>query len=127
MNVVPLNSLERRAREDRAEVECCVRCFGAWLRARLFEHWRGERHWLELDRGDFGLLAADRHPRGTLFADIVALIATGAENLTVIMWALETGRPIEEVVDVLTVLDVNARRLPCFPWVTPALRCSRAS
>lgn len=125
-NVVPLHSLERRAREDRAEIECCVRCFGAWLRARLLEHWRGERFWSELDRADFGLLSAERHPRGTLFADIVALIATGSENLTVIVWALETGKPLEEVVDILTALDVNARRVPCFPWLTPALRCRRA-
>jgi hypothetical protein len=120
-------SLERRARQDRAGLECCVRCYGAWLRARLLEHWRGERFWTELDRGDFGLLSADRHPRGTLFADIVALIATGSENLTIIIWALETGRPIDDVVDILTVLDVNARRLPRFPWLTLALHCSRAS
>ena len=125
MKVVPLHTLERRAREDRADVECCVRCFGAWLRARLLEHWRGERFWSELDRGDFGLLSAKCHPRGTLFADIVAMIAIGSENLTVIVWALETGRPLAEVVDILTVLDINARRLPCFSWLTPTLRCSR--
>jgi hypothetical protein len=123
--VIPLHSLERRAREDRDEVQCCARCYGRWLRTRLMEHWRGERYWAELDRGDFGLLSTARHPRGTLFADIVALIATGSENLTVITWALETGRPVEEVVDILTLLDVNARRVPVFTSPMPALRCSR--
>ncbi len=125
--MTPLFSLERRARQDRAQIECCVRCYGAWLRGRLLEHWRGERFWAELDRGDFGLLSAERHPRGNLFADVVALIACGSENLTIIIWALETGRPVDAVVDILTVLDVNARRLPCFPWLTPALHCTRAS
>jgi len=125
--VTPLFSLERRARQDRAQVECCVRCYGAWLRARLLEHWRGERFWSELDRGDYGLLSAERHPRGSLFADVVALLAAGSENLTIITWAVETGRPIDEVVDILTLLDVNARRVPCFPWLAPALHCTRAS
>jgi hypothetical protein len=125
--VTPLFSLERRARQDRAQIECCVRCYGAWLRARLLEHWRGEQFWAELDRGDFRMLSAERHPRGNLFADVVALIACGSENLTIIIWALETGRPVEAVVDILTVLDVNARRVPCFSWLTPALRCTRAS
>ena len=103
-----------------------MRCYGAWLRARLLEHWRAERFWPELDRGDFGLLSASRYPRGTLFAEVVALIASGAENLTVLTWAVETGQPLEEVIDILTVLDVNARRVPCFPWLMPALRCARA-
>jgi hypothetical protein len=96
------------------------------VRARLIEHWDGEHYWQELDRGDFGLLRRPFHPNTTLLADIVALLLTGHENLTVITWALESGRPLDEVVAILTVLDVNAHRLPRFRWLPPAVHHLRA-
>jgi hypothetical protein len=146
-DVPPLTTLEQRAFEDLALGSChcappvrlgvadiqprtdaqrgphgaalnyCERCFGHWLRARLMEHWRGDRYWKDLDRGDFGLLRRPFHPNQGLVADIVILIMTGNENLTIVTWALETGRPLDQVVEILTVLDINARRLPPFPWM----------
>jgi len=128
----PLTDLERRAFADldgraccSAELQkCCSRCFGLWLRARLMEHWRGDHYWQELDRGDFGLLRRPFHPNETLAADIVVLIMTGNENLMILTWALETGRPLNQVVEILTVLDINARRLPRFPWLLPSAGCA---
>jgi hypothetical protein len=90
------------------------------------EHWRGGHYWQELDRSDFGILRHPFHPNEMLVADIVVLIMTGNENLTILTWALETGRPIDQVVEILTVLDINARRLPRFPWLIPSARCAPA-
>jgi len=130
-NVPPLTTLEQRALEDLALGSCrcappvrlgsainyCERCFGHWLRARLVEHWRGDHYWKDLDRGDFGLLRRPFHPNQGLVTDIVILIMTGNENLSIVIWALETGRPLDQVVEILTVLDINARRLPPFRWM----------
>lgn len=129
-DVPPLTDLERRAVADldgRAccaieQQGCCVRCFARWLRARLLEHWRGDYYWQELDRSDFGLLRRPFHPNETLVADVVVLIMTGNENLTILTWALETKRPLDQVVEILTVLDINARRLPRFPGMIPPTR-----
>ena len=52
-----------------------------------------------------------------LVADVVALLMAGGENLTVIQWALETDQPLDDVVAILTVLDVNSRRVPRFRWL----------
>jgi hypothetical protein len=129
-----IGDLERRALADLAfrtrcspsePLGCCVRCFTRWLRARLVEHWRGERYWEDLDHGDFGLLQRPWHPDATLVADVVALLACGNENLTVIAWALETRRPLDQVVAILTVLDINGRRLPPYAWLTPTNHCRR--
>lgn len=114
----PMTELEHQARAD---LPYSARAFDRWLRARLIEHWQGERYWAELDRGDFGILRRHIHPNRMLVADVVALLMSGGENLTVIVWALETGQPLDDVVEILTVLDVNARRVPRFRWLlTPA-------
>jgi len=113
----PPTDLERRAREDLPQ---SARSFGRWLRARLVEHWYGLHYWHELDRNDFGLLRRVIHPNHGLVTDVVALLLTGNENLTIITWALETNRPLEDVVAILTVLDVNARRLSPFPSLIAA-------
>jgi hypothetical protein len=114
----PLTPLEQQARAD---LPYSGRRFERWVRARLVEHWQGECYWAELDRGDFGLLRRPFHSDRMLVADIVALISTGAENLTVIAWAVETSQPLDDVVYILTVLDVNAHRVRRFPWLLTPL------
>ncbi|MCC6847529.1 MAG: hypothetical protein IT294_03440 [Deltaproteobacteria bacterium] len=122
--------LEYRARID---LPYSARCFGGWLRARLVEHWAGDRCWHEIDRGDFGILRRDIHPDRFLVADVVALLLTGGENLTIIAWALETNRNLDDVVAILTLLDLNAHRVTRFAWLPPAtpvaprLRLARSS
>ncbi len=105
---------------------CCERCWARWVRARLLEHWHGERYWAELDRGDFALLQVPVHPNTALLAEIVALVAEGEENLAIIGWAVETARPLEDVLSILTALDLNGRRLRRFAWLSrPTHRCTR--
>ncbi|MEO6029079.1 MAG: hypothetical protein ABIR79_19610 [Candidatus Binatia bacterium] len=106
--------LSARARHD---LPWSARSFTGWLRARLIEHWQGECCWHELDRGDFGVLRRPVHPNRVLVADVVALLTCGAENLTVITWALETDQSLEDVVTILTRLDVNSRHAPRFLWL----------
>lgn len=81
-------------------------------RVRLLEHLRGERRWHQLDRGDFGVLRESTLEDRALVAEVIGLIEAGAENLSVIVWAVETGRDLDTVIAVLTVVDINARRPP---------------
>ncbi len=129
-----LTELERRALDELAlragcsavdRLACCDRCWHRWVRARFMEHLHGTRYWEELDQGDFGLLRRRWHPNAALVTEIVTRIAAGAENLCVLMWAIDTGQPIDEVVAVLRVLDVNVRRLPRFAWLSRAVHCLR--
>jgi hypothetical protein len=108
-----------------ADLPWSARSFTRWLRARLIEHWQGESFWHELDRGDFGILCRPIHPNGPLVANVVALLMCGAENLTVIAWALETNQPLDDVVAILTTLDVNSRRAARFLWLLTPMPVGR--
>jgi len=122
-DALPMSALEQQARAD---LPYSARAFGRWVRARLVEHWQGETYWSELDRNDFGLLRRHFHPNRLLIADIVALLMAGGENLTVITWAVETDQPLDDVVEILTRLDVNSRRVPRFRWLLTPVPPRRA-
>jgi hypothetical protein len=110
--------LERRALAEPPDADWCPRCWNRWLRARTLEHLGGERYWQELDRGGvFGLLRRPFHPDGRLVRDVVDRLAEGSENLTVIQWAIENRRPLGAIVDILAVIDINARRIRRFEFL----------
>ncbi len=73
-----------------------VQChWWGYLRARWLEHLQGKRFWVELDRGDFGLLQR-KFVENTLLLDrILDRLKAGQENLDVICWAQRWGMPIE--------------------------------
>jgi hypothetical protein len=130
-----LTMLERRALDDlglRAgcsetdPVACCEPCWRRWVCARLLEHLRGDRYWDELDRGDYWLLRKRWHANFERVEKVVARVATGAESLRVLTWALETREPLDEVAAILRTLDVNARRLRRYPWLSATPPCGRA-
>jgi len=132
---IRIGKLERRALDDPAlragcalaePFVCCEPCWQRWVCARLMEHLRGEQWWEDLDRGDYGLLRERWHPNLELVEDVVARIAMGTGPLQVLVWAVETGRPLDDVVSVLRTLDVNVRRLPRFPWLSPTVPCGHA-
>src|SRR5262245_376101 len=82
-----------------------------YLRARWLEHLQGMRFWVELDRGDFGLLQR-RFQENTLLLDrILDRLKAGQENLDIIRWALDWAIPMQLVRDMLEALDINSRRL----------------
>jgi hypothetical protein len=111
-------------RAVRGRIDCCSRCWSQWLRVRLLEHLRGDAYWKELDRDDFAVLRGDVHPNRTLLDEITRHVAAGRENIEMILWAIEHGRGLDDVLAILTLLDVNARRVPRFPWLgAAAARC----
>jgi hypothetical protein len=82
-----------------------------YLRARWLEHLHGRRFWVELDRGDFGLLQKRFHDNEVLLDRIVDRLKAAQENLDIIQWALNWGIGMPAVIHILEVLDINSRRL----------------
>ena len=82
-----------------------------YLRARWLEHLQGTRFWIELDRGDFGLLQRDFSQDRDLLQPILDRLKSGEENLDVICWAENNSICTEPVVRILEALDINSRRL----------------
>src|SRR6476646_2862782 len=62
-----------------------------YLRARWLEHLQGKRFWVELDRGDFGLLLRRFQDHQILLDRILDRLKAGQENLNIIQWALTWG------------------------------------
>jgi hypothetical protein len=89
-----------------------VKChWWGYLRARWMEHLQGTRFWVELDRGDFGLLQRLFEDDPLLLDRILDRIKLGWENLDVIIWAQDWGLPLPRVLKILESLDINSRRL----------------
>jgi hypothetical protein len=82
-----------------------------YLRARWMEHLQGARFWVELDRGDYGLIQRRFQEQHLLLDRILDRLKTGQENLDIILWALDWGIPLKDVREILQVLDINSRRL----------------
>jgi hypothetical protein len=82
-----------------------------YLRARWLEHLQGKTFWIELDRGDFGLLQQRFQDQGLLLDRILDRLKTGQENLQVILWAIDWKVAMPDVLEILTALDINSRRL----------------
>lgn len=85
--------------------------WGGYLRARWLEHLQGRRFWVELDRGDFGLLQREFRDQVLLLDRILDRLKEGQENLDVIRWACDWNVPAELVLRILETLDINSRRL----------------
>lgn len=84
-----------------------------YLRARWIEHLQGKRFWVELDRGDFGLLEREFHDSTLLLDRILDRLKAGQENLDIVLWAQTWNIPMRDVINILETLDVNSRRLAC--------------
>jgi hypothetical protein len=82
-----------------------------YLRARWLEHLQGAQFWVELDRGDFGLLQREFRDHEILLDRILDRLKSGKENLDIITWAHEWGIAVEPVLTILEALDINSRRL----------------
>lgn len=82
-----------------------------FTRERWMEHLNGQTFWDELDNNDFGLLARNFADHSPLVGQIVEQLNQGAENLGVIQWAEDNGRPMSTVLGILGLLDINSRRL----------------
>jgi hypothetical protein len=95
-----------------AAIRRWVQChWWGYLRARWLEHLQGKRFWVELDRGDFGLLERRFHDNTLLLDRILDRLKAGQENLDIICWALAWGIDTDPVCQILEALDINSRRL----------------
>jgi len=95
-----------------AAIRRWVQChWWGFLRARWLEHLQGKRFWVELDRGDFGLLQQKFQEYGLLLDRILDRLKEGKENLDIIIWAQDWGIASEPVHEILVALDINSRRL----------------
>lgn len=86
-----------------------------FLRHKWIDHLEGREFWVELDRGDFGLLQREFQDQRPLLKQILNLMKQGHDNLGVLMWAHANDVPTEAVVPILQALDVNSHRLS-FRW-----------
>jgi hypothetical protein len=82
-----------------------------YLRAKWLEHLEGRKFWVELDRGDFGLLRRCFQEKTLLLDRILDRLKAGQENLEIILWAIDWGIPMAVVFEILEALDINSRRL----------------
>jgi len=95
--------------------EWAIRCWvrqhwNGFLRERWLEHLQGRAFWIELDHDDFGLL--QRTFQNTdLLNEILDKLKAGEENLNVLTWAIDENLPMEEVLSILEMLDINSRRI----------------
>lgn len=97
--------------------ESAIRCWvrehwNGFLRERWLEHLQGRNFWIELDHNDFGLLQRAFHD-SLLIEDILEMLKSGLENLNVLNWAIDNHLPMEEVLEILEMLDINSRRIEC--------------
>jgi hypothetical protein len=82
-----------------------------YLRAKWLEHLQGKCFWIELDRGDYGLLLRAFHEQRDLLEQILERLKDGQENLDVIAWACRQQKHLDAVIQILEALDINSRRL----------------
>jgi len=85
--------------------------WNGYLRAKWLEHLQGKCFWIELDRGDFGLLQNEFKDQQLLLDNILDRLKSGQENLDVLLWAVCCHVPLEPVHQILKALDINSRRL----------------
>jgi len=88
-----------------------TRFWRRWCRARWIEHLQGKVFWLELDRGDFGILNWRFKDKQLLLDRIIDRILNGAENLDILMWAATWGLAVPDVVEILEALDMNSSQV----------------
>lgn len=86
--------------------------WNGFLRHRWLEHLQGKTLWIELAREDFGILQTSFRD-SPLLEPILERLKSGWENLNILIWARESGLPMEEVREILRTLDVNSSRIQC--------------
>src|ERR1700739_2180162 len=85
-----------------AAIKRWVQChWWGYLRARWLEHLQGKRFWVELDRGDFGLLPRRFEESHLLLDRILDRLKAGQENLDILNWAIDWGIPTDPVIQIL--------------------------
>jgi hypothetical protein len=85
--------------------------WNGYLRARWLDHLYGKTFWIELDRGDFGLLQTAFQDQAILLDRIMDRIRAGQENLQIINWCIDWQLDSATVLQILAAIDMNSRRI----------------
>ncbi|MBM3994073.1 MAG: hypothetical protein FJ303_07955 [Planctomycetes bacterium] len=85
--------------------------WNGYLRAHWLDHLYGKTFWVELDRGDFGLLQHAFQDKPVLLDRIMDRIKAGQENLHLVNWCIDWNIPADAAREILAVIDINSRRL----------------
>jgi hypothetical protein len=85
--------------------------WSGYLRARWIEHLQGKTRWIELDSRDYGLLQKELQEHALLLDRIIDRLKEGQENLDIIQWALDWHLPMNDVISILSTVDINSKRL----------------
>lgn len=104
---------QKRGRDlgDQAIREWYRRYWMIYCRCKRLEHVRGERCWREFDEEAFGQLYSLIVSGDLLLDRVLDRLDAGYENLDVLLWAHEWGLPLERVLYLLELIDVNRARL----------------
>lgn len=86
--------------------------WNGFLRTRWLEHLEGVNFWIELDHDDFGILKR-KMAECPYMREIVRQLKEHGENLSIILWAIEKNLPMERILDILLMLDINSKRIEC--------------
>jgi len=84
--------------------------FCKYARERLIEHIHGRFLYEEFNEQAFNIVQVFTFRTPTVREQVVDLICQNKENLDVINWAMEQKKDVEEVIEFLEVIDVNACR-----------------
>jgi hypothetical protein len=95
--------------------ESAIRCWvrehwNGFLRARWLEHLQGRTYWIELDHDDYALLQREFR-NSPLIGAIIHRLKSGDENLEILVWAVDERLPMDQVIEILEMLDINSRRI----------------
>jgi hypothetical protein len=85
--------------------------WNGYLRARWLDHLYGKTYWIELDRGDFGILPAAFQDQSLLLDRIVDRIKAGQENLQIVNWGIDWHINSDHINEILTAINMNCRRI----------------
>ena len=83
----------------------------SYCRCKQMEHLEGCRQWREFGDLGFGRFDLARDSSDVLLDRVLDRVRVGYENLEMITWAQEWGLPVERVLEILAIVDVNRARL----------------
>jgi hypothetical protein len=75
------------------------------------EHILGDKFWIEMGAENFGLLRKGQAFQPLLVSRVADRLIVGWENLGVILWASDWGLDLDQVIGILTRININDVRV----------------
>jgi len=107
---------------ERAAEEWRRRHWRGFLRACYLRHLSGERRFREFPPEICGAMEDRSDERRLLRNELTGMLRRGAENLDLLRWALDRGKDMRAVCEILVRIDINSARFPPPPPPPPGPR-----